>query len=82
MALGAIGVVTPGLPATVFIIMAAWVFARSSRRFHGWLYNHKLFGPALINWERHRVIPPKAKVMVVSMMSLSAAMVAVIGPEA
>jgi|SaaInlV_130m_DNA_2_1039683.scaffolds.fasta_scaffold70132_1 hypothetical protein len=79
VALGTIGVVTPGLPTTVFIIMAAWAFARSSRRFHDWLYNHKLFGPALINWERHRVIPPKAKVMAVSMMSLSVAMVAVIG---
>ena len=79
VALGTIGVVTPGLPTTVFIIMAAWSFARSSRRFHDWLYNHKLFGPALINWERHRVIPPKAKVMAVSMMSLSVAMVAVIG---
>ena len=79
VALGGIGVVTPGLPTTVFIIMAAWAFARSSRRFHDWLYSHKLFGPALINWERHRVIPPKAKVMAVSMMSLSVAIVAVIG---
>ncbi len=79
VALGAVGVVTPGLPTTVFIIMAAWAFARSSRRFHDWLYSHQLFGPALINWERHRVIPPKAKVLAVSMMSLSVAMVAVIG---
>ena len=79
--LGAISLVTPGLRTIIFIIMAAWAFGRSSRRFHDWLYNHRLFGPALINWERHRIIPPKAKVLVVSMMSLSVAMVAVIGAE-
>jgi uncharacterized membrane protein YbaN (DUF454 family) len=79
VALGTIGVVTPGLPTTVFIIMAAWAFARSSRRFHDWLFNHRLFGLTLINWERNRVIPAKAKVMAVSMMSLSVLAVAILG---
>ncbi|MAF46903.1 MAG: YbaN family protein [Rhodospirillales bacterium] len=79
VALGAIGVVTPGLPTTIFIIIAAWAFARSSRRFHDWLYRHRVFGPALLDWERHRVIPVKAKVMAVSMMGLSIAVVAVLG---
>jgi len=69
--LGVIGAVTPGLPTTIFIIMAAWAFSRSSRRFHDWIYSHRMFGPILHNWESHRVIPRKAKVMAVGMMSLS-----------
>ena len=31
LVMGAIGVVVPGLPTTVFILMAAWAAARSSR---------------------------------------------------
>ena len=77
--LGAIGVVTSGLPTTIFIIMAAWPFARSSKRLHDWLYSHHNFGPAMINWERHREIPPKAKLTALAIMSLSAAAVANIG---
>ena len=59
--LGAIGVVTSGLPTTIFITMEAWAVARSSKCFHDWLYSHHIFGPAMRNWEQHRVIPPKAK---------------------
>jgi uncharacterized protein len=77
VALGAIGAITPGLPTTIFLIMAAWAFSRSSRRFHAWLYGHKYFGPVVSNWDNHRVIPKKAKIMAVSMMSLSLAIVVV-----
>ena len=75
VALGAIGAITPGIPTTVFLIMAAWAFARSPKRFHGWLYGHKYFGPVVSNWDNHRIIPKKAKIMAVSMMSLSLAVV-------
>ena len=71
VALGLIGVVTPGLPTTVFLIMAAWAFSRSSRRFHAWLYGHKYLGLIVQNWDRHRAIPVKAKIMAVSMMTVS-----------
>ena len=71
VALGAIGAITPGLPTTIFLIMAAWAFSRSSKRFHEWLYSHKIFGPLISNWDSHRVIPKKAKIMAVAMMSLS-----------
>ncbi len=81
VAMGAIGVVTPGLPTTIFLIMAAWAFARSSRRFHAWLYGHKLFGPLVSNWENHRVIPVKAKILAVSMMTLSVIIVMAMFPE-
>ena len=76
VALGVIGAVTPGLPTTVFIIMAAWAFSRSSRRFHDWIHGHRMFGPILRNWESHRVIPKRAKILAVSMMTLSFVFVA------
>lgn len=36
-ALGVIGVWVPGLPTTVFILIALWAFSNSSKRLHMWL---------------------------------------------
>ncbi len=69
--IGAIGVVLPVLPTTPFMILALWAFAKSSKRFHDWLYHHPLFGPLLQKWRQHRVIPLPAKIISVVMMSAS-----------
>lgn len=61
VALGVLGVVLPVLPTTPFMLVALWCFARSSQRFHDWLYHHRMFGPPLQKWETHRVIPAPAK---------------------
>lgn len=69
--LGVVGAFLPVLPTTVFMILALWAFAKSSPRFHRWLYHHKIFGPSLQRWAQYRVIPPLAKMASVSMMSIS-----------
>ena len=51
----------PGLPTTVFILMAAWAAARSSPRLHGWLMRHRLFGPMLVNWQNGGFVSRRAK---------------------
>ena len=71
VALGMIGGVVPGLPTTVFLIIAVWAFSKSSERFQRWLWNHPRFGPPLRIWHQHRVIPLKAKVMAAAMMTAS-----------
>jgi hypothetical protein len=38
------------------MLVALWAFARSSRRFHDWLYSHRVFGPPLRRWHEERVI--------------------------
>ena len=58
---GFVGIFVPGIPTTIFLIIALWAFARSSKKFHYWLLNHQRFGPILRNWESHKVVPIKAK---------------------
>ncbi len=68
---GMIGAVLPVLPTTIFMILALWAFSKSSDRFHQWLYNHKIFGAALQQWQHYKIIPIKAKVLAITMISLS-----------
>jgi len=71
LAVGLVGVVVPLLPTTPFLIVAAWSFARSSQRLHDWLYEHRLFGPMLRDWDTNRVIPIWAKACACTAMAAS-----------
>ena len=66
-----VGVVTPGIPYSPFVVFAAYCFAKGSPRMHAWLYNHKLFGPFLTNWSEKRVFPLRMKYFMLAMMSTS-----------
>lgn len=68
---GIIGVFLPVMPSTVFFLIALWAFSKSSLRMHHWLFSHPKFGRHLRDWHSHRVIPKRAKVLAVGMMSAS-----------
>lgn len=72
-AVGIAGIILPGLPGTVFLLIAAWAFSRSSERFHVWLYEHPRFGRTVRDWHAHRVIPVRAKIAALSTMAATAA---------
>jgi uncharacterized membrane protein YbaN (DUF454 family) len=55
------GVFLPGLPVTIFVIIASYLFARSSPRFHDWLWNHRWFGPRLRRFQETGGMPWRAK---------------------
>lgn len=69
--LGVIGIFLPLLPTTPFIILASFCFSKSSKRMHIWLTSIPLFGDAIMDWEKNKVIRPKAKAAAVSMIILS-----------
>lgn len=50
--LGALGVVVPGLPTTPFILLASWLFYRSSPRLQEWLLQSWL-GTYIRSYHRH-----------------------------
>ena len=66
-----VGLVTPGIPYSCFVVAAAYCFAKGNERMHRWLYNHKIFGPFLTNWNTKRVFPTKMKFFMLAMMSSS-----------
>jgi uncharacterized protein len=66
-----VGLVTPGIPYSCFVVFAAYCFAKGSPKMHAWLYNHKIFGPFLTNWGEKRVFPTKMKFFMLAMMTTS-----------
>ena len=68
-----IGFILPGIPFSIFLVIAAWAFAKSSPRMHAWLYNHPWFGSFLTNWTEKQVFPLKGKYAMVIVMASSLA---------
>ena len=64
-----IGFVTPGIPFSIFLVIAAWAFAKSSPKMEAWLYNHPWFGKFLTNWTKKRVFPTKGKYAMILVMA-------------
>ena len=68
LVLGLIGIALPILPTTPFLLLAAFCYARSSKRFYDWLLNHRWFGEYIRDYQEGRGIPLKAKVMGLSLL--------------
>jgi uncharacterized membrane protein YbaN (DUF454 family) len=69
--LGYIGYVVPGMPGTVFFILALWAFKKSSPRLEDWLLNRSFMGPTLRDWEQDKSIRRETKVLAICMVWVS-----------
>ena len=63
VALAVLGAALPVLPTTPFLILAASCFAKSSPRLHKKLLDNRVFGPLIRDWQNHRSIPRKGKII-------------------
>lgn len=61
LGIGIVGIVVPGLPTTVFVLVAAYAAARGSDRLHAWLLAHPRFGPMIVDWQAHGAVSRRAK---------------------
>lgn len=68
VALAFVGVFVPGLPTTVFVIAASYLFARSSPTLESWLRRNRWLGPTLQRFAEGRGMPLKSKVIALASM--------------
>ncbi|MBY0412913.1 MAG: YbaN family protein [Bdellovibrionales bacterium] len=68
--LGILGAFLPVVPTTPFLLLAAYLYSKSSNKLHVWLMNHKQLGPPLRDWHERGVIGMKAKILATVMILL------------
>lgn len=73
LGLGIVGIVVPGMPSTVFVLIAAWAAARGSDRLHHWLLTHPRFGPSIRDWQAHGAVSRRGKWLATATMAACAA---------
>jgi uncharacterized membrane protein YbaN (DUF454 family) len=66
VAIGSIGIVVPGLPTTVFFVLAAACFSRSSPRFEQWVLTRPGIGPMVRDYRAGLGMPRRAKVAAIA----------------
>ncbi len=71
--MGAVGAVIPGLPTTIFLIVACWCFARSCPWIEDRVRRFPLFAPFFQIIDQRDRMPARAKVVSIAMMWLGIA---------
>ncbi|OTG65577.1 YbaN family protein [Acinetobacter silvestris] len=69
--LGFIGALLPGMPTTVFLILAAWAASKGWPEMDAWLMQHPQYGATLRAWRENGTVPRKAKWIASLMMLIS-----------
>ena len=75
---GSIGIVVPGLPTTVFFIIAAACFSRSSPRFEQWVLTRPGIGPMVRDYRAGLGMPRRAKVAAIASIAVVCGLSAVV----
>jgi uncharacterized membrane protein YbaN (DUF454 family) len=68
LAIGIVGIFTPILPTTPFLLLAAYCYLRSSQRFYRWLMNNRVFGSYIRSYTEGRGIPLKVKLFTIALL--------------
>ena len=66
--IGYLGIFVPGLPTTIFLILAAGCYIRSSEKLYNWLINNKIFGKYIKDYYEGKGMPLKSKILAFSMI--------------
>jgi uncharacterized protein len=66
--LAVLGIFLPILPTTPFLLLAAWCYARSSRRFYVWLMTHRIWGKYLRDYTSGKGVPLRLKMWTLTLL--------------
>ena len=70
--LAIVGVILPGWPTTIWLLIAAWLFSKSSRRFYERVLNHWVFGPIVRDYRAGNGVPKRIKIIAITSIVLFA----------
>ena len=56
------------MPTTIFVILAAYFFAKGSKKFHDWLLRNKVFGTYLSNYRDGKGMSVGSKIFSISFL--------------
>lgn len=66
-----IGAIVPGIPTTVFLVLALWCFSKSSEKLRLWIWEHPVFGKYVRDWTEKKIYPTRAKYIMLACCSAS-----------
>ncbi len=66
--LGVIGIFVPVLPTTIFLILAASLYMRSSEYYYTWLINNRILGKYIKDYVEHKGMPISSKIVSISFL--------------
>lgn len=70
---GIAGVILPVLPCTPFLLLTSYFLVRTSPGLHSKLLTSRIFGPILLDWQRHRGIRIEVKAKAIACVCLAIA---------
>jgi uncharacterized membrane protein YbaN (DUF454 family) len=66
--IGIVGIFLPLLPTTPFLLLAAFLYSRGSKRLHGWLLGNRWFGDYLRRYREHRSMTRRHKALTLALL--------------
>ncbi len=71
LAIASLRIIFPILPTVPFLLLTSYCFLKGSERLHTWFISIKYVGSLIKDWEEHKRIPVRAKILATSMIVIS-----------
>lgn len=71
LVLGTIGIIIPVLPTTPFYLLSAYLFGKSSKKFHSFMMNNKICGGYIKDYYEKKGITLRNKISALIFLTLS-----------
>jgi uncharacterized membrane protein YbaN (DUF454 family) len=68
LGIGLLGIILPLIPTTPLLLLAAYCYARGSKKMHRWLLNHRWFGKYIRNYYEGKGIPLAIKIYAIAII--------------
>ena len=66
LGIGILGYILPGLPGTIFLIIATWFFMKSNEKMYNWVISNPKFGKFVKKYLETNEIPKKIKIIAIT----------------